>query len=99
MSLIVSMAVGLGGLPAKTQCKPGRSGLRSPFRHNLASGRPAVAFTQRNWSNFRFARQSSMHAYPFDVASRHVSLLASLMICLSIILGSAAALTAIVPSS
>lgn len=40
-----------------------------------------------------------MHAYPFDVASRHVSSLASLMICLSIILCSAAALTAIVPFS
>lgn len=40
-----------------------------------------------------------MHAYPFDVASRHVSLLAPLMICLSIVLGSVAALVAIVPFS
>ncbi|CAM5214015.1 putative protein OS=Bosea thiooxidans OX=53254 GN=SAMN05660750_01513 PE=4 SV=1 [Bosea thiooxidans] len=40
-----------------------------------------------------------MHAYPFDVASRHVSLVASLMICLSIILGSAAALTVVIPFS
>lgn len=40
-----------------------------------------------------------MHAYPFHVASRHVSFVASLMICLTIILGSAAALTALVPLS
>jgi len=40
-----------------------------------------------------------MHAYPFQVESRHVSLVASLMICLSIILGSAVALTTIVPLS
>jgi len=75
------------------------TGLTSLFRHNLAAPRPAVGFTQRQWSKLRFARQSSMHAYPFDIASRHVSLVASLMICLSIILGSAAALTAIVPFS
>ncbi|KQK31247.1 hypothetical protein ARD30_10475 [Bosea thiooxidans] len=74
-------------------------GLPSPFRHNLALERPAAAFTQRQCSSFRFARQSSMHAYPFDVASRHVSLVASLMICLSIILGSAAALTVVIPFS
>lgn len=40
-----------------------------------------------------------MHAYPFHVASRPVSFLAPLMICVAIILGSVAALTAIVPFS
>lgn len=40
-----------------------------------------------------------MHAYPFHVASRHVSCAAPLMICVAIILGSVAALTAIVPLS
>lgn len=40
-----------------------------------------------------------MHAYPFHVASRHVSFLASVMICAALILGSAAALTAMVPLS
>jgi hypothetical protein len=99
MSLIVSMAAGLGALPPKTQWKAGTLGLPSPFRHNLALWRPAVAFTQRQCSNFRFARQSSMHAYPFQIESRHVSPVAPLMICLSIILCSVAALTVVFPFS
>jgi hypothetical protein len=99
MSLIVSMA---------RPCRPGRPEKAiesrnkrplSPFRQNLALGRPPPAITQGKPDKPRFAEVIFMDTRLSFVSSRRASATASLMVLVSIIIGSAAALAALVPLS
>ncbi|WP_293801054.1 hypothetical protein [uncultured Bosea sp.] len=71
----------------------------SPFRQNLALGRPPPAITQGKPDKFRFAEAIFMDTRLSFASSRRASAAASLMVLVSIIIGSAAALAALVPLS
>jgi len=71
----------------------------SPFRQNLALGRPPPAITQGKPDQPRFAEVIFMDTRLTFASSRRASATASLMVLVSIIIGSAAALAALVPLS
>lgn len=99
MSLIVSMARPFRpGSPEKAIESRNKRRL-SPFGQNLALGRPAPAITQGKPDKTQFAEAVFMDARLSYAASRRASATASLMVLVSIIIGSAAALAALVPLS
>jgi len=71
--------------------------MMSPFGQNLALGRPAPAITQGKPDHPRFAEAIFMDTRLSFASSRRASATASLMVLVSIIIGSAAALAALVP--
>ncbi|MBN9452975.1 MAG: hypothetical protein J0I42_13585 [Bosea sp.] len=97
MSLIVSMARPFTRETVEKAIESRNRWPMSPFRQNLALGRPAAALTQRKPDNSRFAEADFMDARLSYASSRRASATASLMVLVSIIIGSAAALAALVP--
>ncbi|WP_306226228.1 hypothetical protein [Bosea beijingensis] len=97
MSLIVSMARPFRLGSAKKAIESRNKRPMSPFRQNLALGRPALAITQGKPGQPRFAEAISMDARLSYASSRRASAAASLMVLVAIIIGSAAALAALVP--
>ncbi|WP_199085630.1 hypothetical protein [Bosea sp. ASV33] len=99
MSLIVSMARPFRPGSAKKAIESRNKRRLSPFGQNLALGRPAPAITQGKPDKPRFAEAILMDTRLSFASSRRASAAASLMVLVSIIIGSAAALAALVPLS
>lgn len=97
MSLIVSMARPFRLAEPEKAIESRNKLMMSPFRQNLALGRPAPAITQGKPGQPRFAEVIFMDTRLSYAASRRASAAASLMVLVSIIIGSAAALAALVP--
>ncbi|WP_142115476.1 hypothetical protein [Bosea sp. AK1] len=99
MSLIVSMArpFRLAALEKAIESRNKRP--LSPFRQNLALGPPAPGITQGKPGQPRFAEAIFMDTRLSYASSRRASATASLMVIVSIIIGSAAARAALVPLS
>ena len=99
MSLIVSMArpFRLAALEKAIESRNKRP--LSPFRQNLALALPAPGITQGKLDQPRFAEAILMDTRLSYASSRRASATASLMVIVSIIIGSAAALVALVPLS
>jgi hypothetical protein len=97
MSLIVSMARPFRLVSPKKAIESRNKRAMSPFRQNLALRRPAPGITQGKPDMSRFAEAISMATRLSFASSRRASATASLMILVSIIIGSAAALAVLVP--
>ena len=97
MSLIVSMARSFRLAGPKKAIESRNKRPMSPFRQNLALGRPAPAITQGKPDQPRFAEAILMDTRLSFASSRRASAAASLMVLVAIIIGSAAALAALVP--
>ncbi|RYE34241.1 MAG: hypothetical protein EOP23_05775 [Hyphomicrobiales bacterium] len=97
MSLIVSMARPFRPAGHEKAIESRNNRPLSPFGQNLASGRPAKGITQGKPDTSRFAEAISMDDRLSYASSRRASATASLMILVSIIIGSAAALATLVP--
>nr|WP_156134579.1 hypothetical protein [Methylobacterium sp. ZNC0032] len=99
MSLMVSMARPFRRETAEKAIESRNKQMMSPFRQNLALGRPPPAITQGKPDQPRFAEVIFMDTRLTFASSRRASAAASLMVHVSIIIGSAAALAALVPLS
>ncbi|WP_293806312.1 hypothetical protein [uncultured Bosea sp.] len=99
MSLIVSMARSFRRESPEKAIESRNQRPMSPFRQNLALGRPAPAITQGKPNRSRFAEAVFMDARLSYPSPRRASAAASLMVLVSIIIGSAAALATLVPLS
>lgn len=97
MSLIVSMARSFRRDAAKKAIKSGNNRPMSRFCRNLALERPLPAITQGKPDQSRFVEVIVMDTRLSFASCRRASATESLLILVSIIIGSAAALAALVP--